>query len=317
MPRGKRGRKPLNTSFKRKLAVPPPNVYHGELLPSCAGPKFHPFRTSNPEIQFQTLLNEPNLSDTGGQGYVFKALVDSEPFAIKLFKFFDIEEEKARFADSQKAKMTDDELEGNTDPFFAECRAYGRIEEFYENCQGKKNPGLIAAPCYGYLYISEEQEMDLGRQFGILDWNRLDTHANTRIRALVKQFIPDEPINRKVKSVKRMLSDLKTLHRIGVYPRDTFARNYRGGLIVDFGIALTEPSCVLRVLPEWMREPEKYKDLGAFDDMIRELGIKTAVRAARPENPQIHTRGDYVRGELREEFVELDRSGKNAKPALV
>ncbi|KAF2174807.1 hypothetical protein K469DRAFT_713512 [Zopfia rhizophila CBS 207.26] len=311
MPRPRRAGKSVNVS--------PSNGE--ELLPPCNGPKLHPFKGKSLNIDFQSLLNESSSSDSSsegeGQGFVFKALIDSKPFAIKLFKFFNIEEARALFEDFQNDEMPDDVFVGNVDPFFAECRAYGRIDEFYKKHLGSKDPGLIAAPCYGYIYITKEQEASLRSQFGSLEWNRANSDADKQIRALVKQFIPNEPIDTKVRSIRRMVKDLKTLHSIGVYPRDICARNYRGGLLVDFGMALTEPSCVLNVLPEWIARKERKRDLGAFDEMIQELGIKTLVRAARTVDRQILTRTEYTQYGLRDDFVELDASGRRAKTARV
>ncbi|KAF2181313.1 hypothetical protein K469DRAFT_713737 [Zopfia rhizophila CBS 207.26] len=296
-------------------------TYGGELLPPCNGPKLHPFGDKSLHIDFQGLLNGSGSSDSSsegeGQSFVFKALIDSKPFAIKLFKFFDIEEARALFEDFQNDEMPDDVFVANVDPFFAECRAYGRIDEFYKKHSGKKDPGRIAAPCYGYIYITKEQEASLQSQFGSLEWNRANSDADKQIRALVKQFIPNEPIDTKVRSIQRMVKDLKTLQSIGVYPRDICARNYRGGLLVDFGMALTEPSCVLNVLPEWMARKERKRDRGAFDEMIQELGIKTLVRASRTADRQIRTRAEYTLCRLRDDFVELDASGKRAKTARV
>ncbi|KAF2187584.1 hypothetical protein K469DRAFT_685491 [Zopfia rhizophila CBS 207.26] len=192
-----------------------------------------------------------------GQGFVFKALIDSKPFAIKLFKFFDIEEARALFVDFQNDEMPDDIFVGNVDPFFAECRAYGIMDEFHKKHLGKEDPGLITAPCYGYIYITKEQEASLRSQFSSLEWSRANSDADKQIRALVKQFIPNKPIHTKVTPIRRMVKDMRTLQGIGVYPRDICARNYRGGLLIDFGMALTEPSCVLNVLPEWMARKER------------------------------------------------------------
>jgi len=207
------------------------------------------------------------------------------------------------------------------DPFFAECRAYGRVEEFYKEKGGKrKETETIAVPCYGYLYVSLDQEDILREKFGIEDWNRLESReiedSRRLIRGLVKKFIPtEEPIDIKQRSITRMVRDLRTLHRIGVYSRDVSPRNYRGGLIVDFGSAYTEPSCALRVLPEWLVDKEKSVDLRDFDKMISELGVKTTVRAGKFSSRQIFTRAETAQ-EMIPEFVEVDDSGKKARTVV-
>lgn len=215
--------------------------------------------------------------------------------------------------------MTDEDFKGNIDPFFAECRAYGRVEEFYkEKGARRKENDVIAVPCYGYLYISLDQENVLREKFRIADWNRpesLDVEGVRQpIRALVKKFLPTEdPVDTKERSILRMVSDLRTLHSIGVYPRDISARNYRGGLIVDFGSTFTEPSCVLKVLSEWQAKLEKYEVLKDFDKMIKILGVRTIVRAGKFSSRQIFTRAETAQQE-RPKFVELDSFGKKARP---
>jgi len=62
-----------------------------ELLPTCEGPKMHPFRDKTPKIEFHRLLSvHPDdvhdYSDESGgtQGHVFLATINAETFAIKL-----------------------------------------------------------------------------------------------------------------------------------------------------------------------------------------------------------------------------------------
>jgi hypothetical protein len=51
------------------------------------------------------------------------------------------------------------------DPFYAECRAYGRIEEM--NCNGK-----VAVRCYGFISIPATREEELSIKFNINNWGR-------------------------------------------------------------------------------------------------------------------------------------------------
>lgn len=74
-----------------------------DLLPTCEGPKLYPFKDQNPIIEFKALLHDravesSEMSDGsslggsvggnlgGGQGYVFKASINSETFALKLVR---------------------------------------------------------------------------------------------------------------------------------------------------------------------------------------------------------------------------------------
>ncbi|OAG08812.1 uncharacterized protein CC84DRAFT_1174232 [Paraphaeosphaeria sporulosa] len=180
------------------------------------------------------------------------------------FKFFDKDEGRFRFWDSQNEQITDVDLVGNLDPFNAECRAYGRIEEIYTKYRAKNiDIGIIAIPCYGYIEISSSHERDIVARFGPLDFQRSETNTITPLRAIVKQYSSHIPIDPKKRSIKLMLRDLKTMHNNGLYPIDIRAENYREGRLVDFGMALTEPSCVLRVLDGYMADRERGRGLGS------------------------------------------------------
>jgi len=78
-----------------------------------------------------------------------------------------------------------------------------------------------------------------------------------------------------------MLRDLLKLRSIGIYPRDIEARNYKGGLLVDFDIAWTDPFWLFDVIDPEQLEMQKEDELERFDDMIKESGVKTPVRAAQ------------------------------------
>ncbi|KAL9083964.1 MAG: hypothetical protein Q9165_008307 [Trypethelium subeluteriae] len=322
MKRRKRGNNPLNPSTRRRDSAPLPEE---SLLPACHGPKLHSFKHASPSIQFERLLNppiEPSSSDSsstsGGDGYVFKALIDSKLYAIKLFKFFDIAISREEFGDSVNRRMPDEEFVANKDPFYAECRAYGLIEEFNRRQRHRKSQETIAVPCHGYILISqaEEARIENQTQHHHLNWRRSEQDIGKPIRAIVKDFVPGEPVNTKVRSIRRMVTDLRRLHQIGIYVMDVCERNYRGGLLVDFGSAHTEPSCVLREVPEWIARTDKMMDFADFDDMIKELGVKTSVRAWKDETLEIRTRAQRKRSRTSDKLVELDASGKKARTVV-
>jgi len=60
--------------------------YTDDLLPTCDGPKMHPFRDQDPNIEFECLLSQhSDESGYGGsQGYVLQATINSKTFAVKL-----------------------------------------------------------------------------------------------------------------------------------------------------------------------------------------------------------------------------------------
>jgi hypothetical protein len=189
----------------------------------------------------------------------------------------------------------DDELVGNLDPFNAECRAYGRIEEIRAKYRARDiDIGPIAMPCLGYIKITPSHERQIVARFGPLDCQRHGKDIGTELRALVKQYSPHKHIDTKKRSLEVMLRDLEIMHDNGLYPIDIRAENYREGLLVDFGMALTEPSCVLQVVDDYVAAQERGRGLGAFDDMIAEAGIKTKIRAANGPGWRNRTRAGTI-----------------------
>lgn len=214
--------------------------------------------------------------------------------------------------------MSDEEFAGNLDPFFAECRAYGRIEEIYQKQRSHKTEkDLLAAPCYGYLFISQAQADRIARVFPSYSTPLAEGDEDLPIRALVKQYIPEPSLDLKKRSVKRMLRHLKIMNQHGLFPIDIRVENYRGGLLVDFGQALTEPSCVLRVVDDDIAEGERLRGLMEFDQMIQRAGVKTQVRAYADGKRTSQTR-QTVRARGHGEFVMLKGGdGKRAKAVTV
>ena len=179
-------------------------------------------------------------------------------------------------------------MEFQSDPFFAECRAYGRIQEIQERKQAKakqKKIADIAVPCYGFMILSSAtyEEM-LHTRFKITDWNRpepdlqIPMKRRAPLRAIVKKLVENQEA---IIKPGKMLRDLKALRQDGVYQRDVFVRNYLGGLLVDFSIAWTAPHWCLEVLGSANLEIRKDQELNDFDEMIETQDIKTTVRATK------------------------------------
>ena len=94
--------------------------------------------------------------------------------------------------------ISHDLLEAHCDPFFRECRAYGRLEE-------RKLNGKVAARCYGYITIPSKEEKLFGRKFQVWQWDRPDedwskpTSERQPFRAIVKELIlKDAPLTGRV-----------------------------------------------------------------------------------------------------------------------
>ena len=165
------------------------------------------------------------------------------------------------------------------DPFYNECRAYGRLIE-------KGMYGKVAAHCYGYVTIPAERERELLERFDAEDWGRseqeeaLPVHKRPPLRAIVKELIQKDMVLTG-KLVKKILTDLKKMHRVGVYPMDVREPNYKGGLLVDMSVAMTEPHYLFQIRPPFHIIFLKREGLRKFDRMVKKAEIKTWVRAVR------------------------------------
>lgn len=57
-------------------------------LPPCAGPKLRAFPNRRPKIQWLQQLERSPESELGSQGYVFRVLINSQTYVIKVVGFF-------------------------------------------------------------------------------------------------------------------------------------------------------------------------------------------------------------------------------------
>ncbi|KAI0401149.1 kinetochore Sim4 complex subunit Fta2 [Xylaria palmicola] len=245
-------------------------------VPPCEGPKLAPFRHFRRDIEFLRLLSCDPTSEEGyyAHSYVFEVRIGKERFALK-FKFYDAAEARFEIDAPLRRKVSNETLTFHTDPFFAECRAYGRLNQYYEGLDGKmrrksrgSRPGprhveikRLAVPCYGYITLDAEYEKVLRDKFNVHDWDRPEPEESEQIptqpfRALVKKLIPSDV---SVSNPRRMLADLKKIRKLGIYQRDVYARNYKAGLLVDFSAAWTAPHWCLEAMGPYQLGLEKKK----------------------------------------------------------
>ncbi|KAJ8132734.1 hypothetical protein O1611_g891 [Lasiodiplodia mahajangana] len=269
-------------------------------MPPCEGPKLRAFKHFKSDISFIRLLSGdpdgPMSEDTGAMhSYVFEVRICKQRYALKIFKFYYPDEERYGIGAPIQRNLSNETLAFHSDPFFAECRAYGRINQYYETIENTnrrrprrsrlklRNASIkpIAVPCYGYITLDAEYDTLLRKDFGIIDWDRSEQEDFGQIpkrplRALVKQLVSSEV---SVANPRRMLGDLRQLRKLGIFQRDIYARNYKDGLLVDFSVAWTDPHWCLKALGPYQLGIEKGADLRMFDEMIKRSGIKTVVRA--------------------------------------
>ncbi|KAL9106676.1 MAG: hypothetical protein Q9227_008328 [Pyrenula ochraceoflavens] len=275
-------------------------------LPRIKGPKLGRFKNGQyKRIEYLELLGrsdkEERLQD-GDHSYVFKVRIDGELWALKIvrlgdfdacwetysgqFRFFDVGETLVMLDPAGRSRVSREEIEGQNDPFYAECRAYGRIAS-----KPRKRP--IAVACHGFVSIPAKQESFFARKFDISDWRRpeeelsLPPAKQQPLRALVKDLIETEP-EITAKLINSMRRDLKALNSLKIYVMDVRWNNYKGGHLVDFSVAWTVPHFEFRrdVNSEEDIEMNRQVDLAAFKKMVKEeLSMDASVRTV--PNPDL------------------------------
>ena len=181
--------------------------------------------------------------------------------------------------------MSDDQYIAHFDPFYAECRAYGCIEQNNQN-------GIVAVRCYGFMFVSPKWEERLAlAPFNVdsSEWNRpeeeYDWLVTTRqpFRAIVKELVRSR---KRLSRVAEMRSDLLALQAMGVYIQDIREDNYIDGKLVDFSRSWTNPHILLdpNIRSQRLINLEIEGDLLTFDRMLEEAGIRTRMKASSVSN---------------------------------
>ena len=172
----------------------------------------------------------------------------------------------------------------HTDPFYAECRAYGRVND------NKKKGSVtreIVVPCHGFLFLKDKDKALLRERGVDFAEEQLD-HALARrtvgtyqVRAIVKSLASRES-GVSLDRLGGILRDIRLLNKLKVYNRDIRIENFKDGRLVDFGSSLTEPNCLLEAFDLKDKEEARdtrLQDLVLFDNMVEEQEIATSVRA--------------------------------------
>lgn len=163
----------------------------------------------------------------------------------------------------------------HTDPFYAECRAYGGIQLAIQ--KKKMTPG-VAIKCYGFIFLSDADEqalygeaVDFERDTVDLRYQK-DDGGGYRVRAIVKQLgSPSHGVT--TKRLGEIIRGIRALNRNKIYNRDIHLSNYLDGKIVDFGSSWTEPHLLLNALSSYHASVQKLADLVRFDEMVEEEEI--------------------------------------------
>ncbi|MCJ1395648.1 hypothetical protein MMC18_008853 [Xylographa bjoerkii] len=279
-----------------------------ESLPRCEGPKLKHFADHASPIEFVHLLGLENFEDSeesdspGAHSHVFEVSIGGKKYALKVFRFYDDEEDRFRLLGKGSDLVSLDTLHAHQDPFYNECRAYGRLME-------KRVNGIIAVNCYGYTTIPAERETELRQRFNVSSWDRAEEEIRKPVakqrplRAIVKDLISNDlPFTQKL--VDKMLRDLRKMRRFGIYPMDIAARNYKAGLLLDFSLAMTKPHYMFQIRSERQVKYMQSNDLWSFQEMIDQKKIKTDQRAVR--------NSDYC-SKLRSHKKRIERATRSRK----
>ncbi|KAI1874930.1 uncharacterized protein JN550_002359 [Neoarthrinium moseri] len=247
----------------------------------CPGPKIHAFKHQSSPIEWLERIDTGREDHSGAEGVVFKVKIKSQLYALKVFDFFDPSKDRYFWGPLLSESFPLEKIVYYTDPFYAECRAYGRIHE----AQRKRKIGsTIVVPCHGYLFLGDRDRRQLKKKGIIFNSKIIDKDLrkaigqDTPLRAIVKELAPEESGIGKA-GLTKVLMDIRSLNSIKIYNRDIRAENFRGRRLVDFGRAWTEPHCILNALDDAEARDTKLEDLVMFDEMIEDEGVGTKLRA--------------------------------------
>ncbi|KAI1422755.1 kinetochore Sim4 complex subunit FTA2-domain-containing protein [Xylaria sp. FL1777] len=270
-------------------------------LPPGGGPNIREFKNPHAPIEWIKRLDDPDREYN--DAFVYQVRIASQEYALKVFKFSTPKSSPFYWGTRLQNELPLKKAIFYTDPFYAECRAYGRIEDGKVN-RHSRSPRVrhqIAVKCYGYLLLDERDKRWLLDQGHDLETDLLDNdvrealEGDTRVRAIVKHLdmrpslLHAGNIRRAWKSVQLLNESLK------IYNMDIKADNFIGFRLVDFGSSWTEPHELLQYLDKISKDTARSKrgrDTQNFDDMIEEEEIPTRLRVAPMSRHQLRSRGE-------------------------
>ncbi|KAF4957054.1 hypothetical protein FGADI_3469 [Fusarium gaditjirri] len=238
-------------------------------LPPCEGPKLNIFPYHKSRIQWLDRLDGDD-DVTSSQGYVFRALIRGREYAVKVF--FDPMSTEYFWGPLLGEDTSLDTAAYYTDPFFAECRAYGRIREATD---GKILKSDVAVASHGFLFLEpkdqealQKRNIDLGLDSVDIDYQK-STIGGLRARAIVKG-VASSKSGITSTSMRKILGKVVSMNKAGIYNMDIRIDNFRDGRLVDFGSSWTEPHALLDSLSHEAATESKLADRVMFDQMIED-----------------------------------------------
>ncbi|KAI0545829.1 kinetochore Sim4 complex subunit FTA2-domain-containing protein [Xylaria curta] len=256
------------------------NMIESPISPSslCPPPMIHPFKDQKPSIEWGERLDATPESDSDATNFVFKVKINSEPYVLKVFKFIDPLSAIGELRSQLRETYPLEKLIVYTDPFYAECRAYGRINEAVDRGEIREK---IAAKCHGYIFLNADDEkwltshgIDLGIEI-LNDELRQIVGGGGKPRAIVKDFeIAGPDLEKQTpQQIRRSFRSIWQLNQLGIYNRDVRAENFRNGWLVDFDTSYTLPHDIYSTLPPFEVAATRGGDEAKFDEMLEEAGL--------------------------------------------
>ena len=191
------------------------------------------------------------------------------------------------------------------DPFYAECRAYGRIHMAKGQGKIKRDIGI---PCYGFIYLDDRYRKQLD-EYGVdLDESCLDSDdsANSSptpgarrattsrpIRSIVKKLASSDP-GITYKTIENIRKDIQELNRLEVYNTDIRRDNFCDGKLVDFGSSITEPHCLITPENSYLSKQSQCGDMAMLEDIVDKAGILVRWRTSENVEYKKKLRGTSV-----------------------
>ncbi|KAH7150216.1 kinetochore Sim4 complex subunit FTA2-domain-containing protein [Dactylonectria estremocensis] len=261
-------------------------------LPRCIGPTLKPFDFQGPqEIEFLEYLGE------GLHAHVVKVKIHGQIYALKLFRFC-FDDDWNGYASDPKDLEEMTRLSSFSEPFNAECRAFGRLQE-----AGRTE---LAVQCFGYVLLDEKHERALHSQLRGYNDTEIKFNGNADvcsqfefpycrgrfvhttksgkpppIRGILKEFGQGNEDLRK-RNARKILQDVIKMQQLGMVQLDVAHRQLINGKHADFSSTITTPhyrlnlelniklTPQLRVALEFEAFQLSISDYWEFDDMIYE-----------------------------------------------
>ena len=261
-------------------------------LPQVEGPKLKPFDFGGPQrIEFVKYIA------SGLHGHAVHARIHGKDYAIKLvrpyflispyfqtsflaltcqFRYVSVLSWYGPLecyypeSDHKEPLMA---LAPYSEPFYTECRAFGRLHE-----TGRAD---LALDCFGYVLLDEDSERALNN-LKLLEFNGDDhyTVGDVRsdfrgpsgrpppIRGIVKALgTPDNTTdNLPVATARRLLDDIMQMQQLGIVRLDGRRDQFIDWKFADFSTALTTPHFLMT--PEILKGPIPPSGLAAMEEQL-------------------------------------------------